>query len=198
MKVTKRATQSRRRLNARVGLPLIAGAVALCVSGAGQKAMAQDDSGEWMEKLMREVQGTKVVLESCPAELEIYKFLGNTDHVSWKDREVGAWGDDLVIVVGVTNHGGRPAAFDYAIGSCKGHDVWATAKGVQLKPGEKHVSGFRITHKELVGHVPANVATNKTCIGIFLLKDGSKDLFRDGNIPNHDKQHTVLVDQVIG
>ena len=185
-------------MKARIGLLLIAGVVALGLSGAVQQAMAQDDSGAVMEKLMREVQGTKVVLEACPAELEIYKFLGNTDHVSWKDREVGAWGDDLVIVVGVTNHGGRPATFDYAIGSCRGHDVWASAKGVQLKPGEKHVSGFRMTHKELVGHAPANVATNKTCIGIFLLKDGSKDLFRDGNVPNHDKQHTVLVDQVIG
>ena len=194
MKVTKRASESRRGPKASMRLPLIAGALALGLSGAVQQAIAQVDT----EKLMREVQGARVVAETCPAELEIYKFLGSTDHVSWKDREAGAWGDDLAIAVGVTNHGGRPATFDYAIGSCRGHNVWATAQGVQLKPGEKHVTAFRITHKELVGHAPANVATNKTCIGIFLLKDGSKDLFSDGNIPNHDKQHTVLVDQVIG
>jgi hypothetical protein len=198
MEVTERAGQLRRRLNARVGLPWIAGAVALCLSGAVQEATAQEDPGAVLEKLMREIQGTRVEVEACPAELEIYKFLGSTEHVSWEDREVGAWGDDLVIAVGVTNNGGRPAVFDYAIGSCKDHEVWAKAEGVQLKPGDKHVSGFRITHKELVGHAPANVATNQTCIAIFLLRDGAKDLFRDGNVPNHDKQHTVLVDQVIG
>ena len=93
-----------------------------------------------------------------------------------------------------------PAAFDYALGDCRTHKVWVTAKGVGLDPGDKHVGGLRIGHEDLAnasGQIGGGGLATKTCVGIFLLRQGTQDLFKDGNVPNHDERYTVLVDRLI-
>ncbi len=202
MRVTKRARQSRRGMKARIGLPLIMGAVALGLSGAVQQAMAQAEYD--IEKLMREVQAITPKEEPCPAELEIYHFKASTTELSWEDGEERQWAaNPLAIAVGVTNNGGTPAAFDYALGDCRTHEVWVTAKGVNLAPGDKHVGGLRVTHEGLTYALDtafleaAGGIGTKTCVGIFLLQSGTKTLFRDGVVPNHDEQYSVAVDYII-
>lgn len=117
-----------------------------------------------------------------PPELEVYAYRVYDDSVGVKDA--------LKMVVAVRNNGQLPGSFDYALGSTSMDAVWWRATGSQLDEGERYLGTFNIPYSAVANRLGTARATGwqKTCLGVYLVKQGSTDAWTDADNPNHRKQ----------
>ncbi len=123
----------------------------------------------------------KVNLPS-PPELEVYTYRIYDDSVGIKDA--------LKLVAAVRNNGVMQGSFDFALGSTRMDAVWFRASGTTLDGGERTLGSFSIPWQALsnqLGYSQAN-GWQDTCLGIFLVRQGSTDAWSDADIPNHRKR----------
>lgn len=206
-KIGKNA-MSRHLQNGVSRLSLVAVALSLVASSGVRSAVAQtpeeiakqlsnegvDDAllNEWLET-MPNAEDIKL----AEAELEIYKILsGATEY----DQ-----GEDVVFLVGARNLGKQPAVFDYAISLIGSNTApWFIQSGVRLSGGEQHFTGFVIRGIDLANAYqkayPKKTTTGgirQVCFAFTLLQRGSKVLFRDRDLPNHQKEDCVEVNMIV-
>ncbi len=209
MKKIRRDGMSRRSQSVMARLSLIVVALTLAVGPTVRTATAQTPTDiakqlseegvpdlilkEWLETLPN-VEDIKL----AEAELEIYKILPSAKAYDYGER--------VIFLVGARNLGKQPAAFDYAL-SLSGSNTapWIIQKGVKLSAGDQHFTGFVIDYREVMTAYLDNHPQQKTaggrqkvCFDFWLLRQGSKDLFRDRNMPNHQEDYCVDVNIVIG
>lgn len=122
-------------------------------------------------------------------ELEVYQIRPQSNPVPA--------GSEVVIAIGARNNGTASAAFDYALGPKNRSAVWVIGNGATLSPGKTHIGGIRMTYSQAYNYFRSTLGANNpggmqtVCFGVFLLRDGSKDLFLDGNNPNHQKEQCL-------
>jgi len=202
MKKIRRDGTSRRPQSVMARLSLIALALALVVGPGVRTAAAQTQTDivkqlseegvpdlllrEWLES-----QPNAEDIKLAEAELEIYKILPSA-----KAYDTG---EKVIFLVGARNLGKQPAAFDYALSLDGSYTApWQIQKGVVLSAGDQTFTGFVIEVKYLVQEYWRNNPEKKSgprnvCFSLWLLKQGSKDSFRDRNMPNHQKTYCVEV-----
>lgn len=122
-------------------------------------------------------------------ELEIYHIKSASDPVRA--------GSDVGIAIGIRNNGTASGTFDVAIGPKDRSAVWGVGNGATLSPGKSTIAAVRMTYIQAMHYFQSTLAANNpggvqtVCFGVFLLRDGTKDLFTDANNSNHQKTHCL-------
>ncbi len=122
-------------------------------------------------------------------ELEIYQIRPQADPVRA--------GSSVAIAIGVRNNGTASAAFDYAIGPKDRSAVWVTGNGVTLLAGKTTIGGIKMTYAQAYNYFRTTLGAKNpgglqtVCFGVFLVRDGSKDLFTDRDNTNHQKEQCL-------
>ena len=202
MKKIRRDGISRRPQSVIARLSLIGVALALAV-GPGVRMAAAQTPEEIAKRLSQEGVPDRVLkewLESLPKaedikladdpELEIYKILPSAKQYDYGAR--------VVFLVGARNLGKASTGFDYALSLSKSNTApWEMQKGVELSAGDLHFTGFVVAYDHLVHEYlrihPKSTGKQQVCPNFWLVKQGTKDLYRDPDMPNHQKQSCVTV-----
>ena len=202
MKKIRRDEISRRPQSVIARLSLIGVALALVV-GPGVRMAAAQTPEEIAKRLSQEGVPDRILkewLETLPKvedikladkpELEIYKILPSAKQYDYGAR--------VVFLVGARNLGKASTGFDYAL-SLSGSNTapWQIQKGVELSAGDQHFTGFVIAYDHLVHEYlrihPRSTGKQQVCPNFWLVEQGTKNLFRDPNMPNHQKRYCVTV-----
>lgn len=202
MRKIGRNAMSRHLQNVVARLSLIGVALAVMASSSSRTAVAQAPE-DIAKQLSNEGVPDMILnewLETMPnaediklkeAELEIYRILsGATEY----QRE-----ENIVFLVGAHNLGVQSAVFDYALevkGSKNGR-LWVN-KGVRLLGGDRHFTGFVLPWKDVLQDYKSFAGERaeglKTvCFAFSFVEQGTKRLFQDRNMINHQDDYCVKV-----